>query len=262
MTSTRCYVGLSQWNHKHWQQTVLSGNGSLSPLFRYSRWFSSVEGNTSFYGLPEAQTIKDWYEQTPEHFRFCFKLPRTITHDRKLQVSHQELLTTLERFALLKEKLGMIFLQLPDSFGPEQLPVLDHFLRGLPEEMRFSLEVRHRGFFNKDESERQLNSLLIELGINRTMFDTRALFQHPAPDADTQEALKAKPNLPLHVIATGQNPMVRFITAKDWQGTLYCLEPWIVKISQWLQEGRSPYVFLHTPRTVMPQKWPLILSSN
>lgn len=245
--SNHCYLGLAQWNHQHWQPGPLAGSSSQTTLARYSRYFSSVEGNTSFYGLPEAQTVRDWYSQTPEHFRFCFKLPRTITHNRLLQVPKEELMTTLDRFALLQEKLGMIFLQLPDIFGPQYLGVLKRFFTLLPAEMNFSLEVRHRGFFNKDESERQLNALLIEHSINRVSFDTRALFNHPADDADTLEALKAKPNLPLHVIATGQQPMVRFITAKDWQGTQHYLKPWIIKVAQWIQEGRTPYMFLHTP---------------
>ncbi|SEF99965.1 Uncharacterized conserved protein YecE, DUF72 family [Oceanospirillum linum] len=212
-----CYIGLSQWNHKHWKQGPLMGSSQRSVLSRYSSYFSSVEGNTSFYGLPEAQTVQDWYQQTPEHFRFCFKLPRSITHDRLLQVPEEELVTALDRFTLLKEKLGMIFLQLPESFGPERLPLLESFICSLPNSINFSLEVRHQGFFNKDEAERQLNALLMEHSINRVQFDTRALFKNPADDEDTLEALKAKPNLPLHVIATGQNPMVRFITAKDWQ---------------------------------------------
>lgn len=245
--SPRCYIGLSQWNHKHWQQGPLAGPASQPTLVRYSRYFSSVEGNTSFYGLPDAQTVSDWYARTPEHFRFCFKLPRHITHDRLLQLPHEELMTALERFSLLQEKLGMIFLQLPETFGPQHFGVLEQFVGMLPEEMNFSLELRHRGFFNKDDTERQLNALLIEHGINRTQFDTRALFKNPADDEDTLEALKAKPNLPLHVIATGRNPMVRFITAKDWQGTLHYLRPWISKIAQWIEEGRTPYIFLHTP---------------
>ncbi|WP_417596884.1 DUF72 domain-containing protein [Oceanospirillum sp.] len=212
-----CYIGLSQWNHKHWTQGPLIGGTQRPALSRYSSYFSSVEGNTSFYGLPDAQTVQDWYQQTPEHFRFCFKLPRSITHDRLLQVSEEELTATLNRFTLLKEKLGMIFLQLPETFGPERLPLLESFIRSLPSSINFSLEVRHRGFFNKDGVERQLNALLMEYSINRVQFDTRALFKNPADDEDTLEALKAKPNLPLHVIATGKNPMVRFITAKDWQ---------------------------------------------
>ncbi|MDX1319448.1 MAG: DUF72 domain-containing protein, partial [Oceanospirillum sp.] len=71
----RCYIGLSQWNHKHWQQGPLAGSSQLSTLSRYSRFFSTVEGNNSIYGHPEAQTVKDRYAQTPEHLRFCVKQP-------------------------------------------------------------------------------------------------------------------------------------------------------------------------------------------
>ena len=121
------------------------------------------------------------------------------------------------------------------------------FLKQLPSDINFAVEVRHLGFFDKSDNERRFNQLLLEQNVNRIQFDTRALFKHPTNDKDTQEALGAKPKVPLHVIATGQQPMVRFITAKDWQGTLNYLDPWVNKVSQWLDEGRSPYVFLHTP---------------
>lgn len=214
---------------------------------RYARYFSSVEGNTTFYGLPEIKTLQHWDRETSDHFRFCFKLPKTITHELNLRHCDSELTDALNRLSILQEKLGLLCIQLPDSFSPDELPILEKFLRGLPAEFNYALELRHRDFFKKDETERYLNALLMERGINRIQFDTRALFQNPTPDEETQEALKAKPNAPLHVLATGQMPMVRFITAKDWQGTLHYLDPWIKKVCQWLQEGRTPFVFLHTP---------------
>lgn len=242
-----CYIGLPQWNHSGWQDGPLAGSNNRHPLGRYARYFSSVEGNTTFYGIPEQKTLHSWYQETPEHFRFCLKFPKSITHELKLQHCQPEVQDSLERLSLLQDKLAMIWVQLPDSFAPEDLPVLERFFRALPGDFRYGLELRHTGFFRKDDTERYLNALLMELGVNRIHFDTRALFKHPTPDEDTREALSAKPNVPLHVLATGQMPVVRFITAKDWQGTMHYLTPWVQKICHWMQEGRTPFVFLHTP---------------
>lgn len=242
-----CYIGLAQWNHPGWGDGPLIGSGSLSPLKRYARYFSSVEGNTTFYGLPEQRTLHTWYQETPDHFRFCLKFPGSITHQAGLRHCQQEVEESLTRFAELKEKLSMIWIQLPDRFSPDDYSTLDAFLRSLPTEFNYALELRHTGFFRKDETQRRLNQLLMEKQIDRIQFDTRALFRHPTEDEVTQEALSAKPNVPLHVLATGNMPVVRFITAKDWQGTLHYLTPWVDKICTWMEEGRTPFVFLHTP---------------
>lgn len=247
LNSPKCYIGLAQWNHSAWNDGPLAGNIPRHALGRYSRYFSTVEGNTTFYGLPEAHTVQEWYQQTPEDFRFCFKLPKIITHELSLRHCETELNEAIHRLSALQEKLGLLCIQLPDSFSPDEMDILEQFLRGLPKELNYGIEVRHLGFYQKDDTERRFNALLMEQGINRIQFDTRALFNNPTHDEATQDALSVKPKVPLHVIATGQMPMVRFITARDWQSTLNYLDPWINKISQWLHEGRSPFVFLHTP---------------
>ena len=41
--------------------------------------------------------------------------------------------------------------------------------------------------------------------------------------------------------------MVRFITPLDWQWGKVYLEPWIQKAVLWMQQGKTPYFFFHTP---------------
>lgn len=242
-----CYIGLPQWNHPEWGDGPLAASQNASPLRRYARYFSSVEGNTTFYGLPSPDAIKRWRDDAGEHFRFCFKFPKSISHENSLRNCADELDALFKCAAQFEEQLGLLSLQLPDSFSPNELPTLETFLRNLPEAFKYSIEVRNPGFFQKDDQERHFNQLLMETGVNRTTFDTRALFKHPAEDPATREALTAKPNLPVHVLATGQNPMVRFITAMDWESSTNYLTPWVNKTVQWLNEGRSPFIFLHTP---------------
>lgn len=242
-----CYIGLPQWNHPEWQDGPLAGNSQHHPLGRYARYFSSVEGNTTFYGLPSADSVARWLQETPDHFRFCFKFPQSISHQASLRNCTDELNTLFQTMAPLQEKLGLLCLQLPETFSPEHIPTLAAFFNQLPNDFQYSIEVRHPDFFRKDAREKAFNQLLLKTGVNRTTFDTRPLFKHPRNDAITQEALSAKPNLPVHAIATGQYPMVRFITALNWQSSQHYLNPWIRKVSHWLDEGRSPFVFLHTP---------------
>ncbi len=245
--SKRYYIGLPQWNHPGWGSSALSGPAVQSTLQRYASYFSSVEGNSTFYALPNAATVERWRQETPEHFRFCLKLPQQISHRLQLRHCQEELRNFIDCISPLQDKLGQLFIQLPARFGPDGLDTLTQFLLQLPAGFSYTLEVRHPEFFAKGEAERALNRLLIERGVNRTLFDTRALFALPRDDAATQDACQKKPRVPLHVIATAQAPMVRFISPLDYRSADPWLAPWVGKVASWLDEGRQPYLFFHTP---------------
>jgi uncharacterized protein YecE (DUF72 family) len=238
------YVGLAQWHHPDWYPDQLHPSEALET---YAQHFSSVEGNSSFYGLPSEKSIAQWQERTPSQFRFCFKFPQSITHQALLQDSDRPLEEFLNRVAPLQERLGVLWLQMSSQFSPIHLPQLAHFLERLPKAFTYGIELRHLDFFKKDHNEQALNRLLIEHGVNRVCFDTRSLFAYPKDDKITQEALKAKPRMPVHVLATGNAPLVRFITPLDRSLGEPYLTPWVKKCADWILEGRTPYLFFHTP---------------
>ncbi|MCV6590248.1 MAG: DUF72 domain-containing protein [Marinobacterium sp.] len=223
------------------------GDSTTRALGRYARYFNSVEGNTTFYGIPDSVSVNRWQTEVPDTFRFCFKLPQTITHQHQLRHCQPLVTEFLDRITPLQPRTGLISIQLPASFSPRQIDTLALFLQQLPDQWHYSVEVRHPDFFNKQHEEQTFNRLLAQYQINRTMFDTRWLFSEPADDLATQDALQKKPRLPLHVLATGQQPMVRFISALHWQSTNQWLTPWLKKVLQWIDEGRTPYLFFHTP---------------
>ena len=77
------YLGCPGWGVKTWVGRLFPGGTRPTEfLERYARVFNTVEGNTTFYALPAAETVARWRDQVPDGFRFCFKFPRTITHDR------------------------------------------------------------------------------------------------------------------------------------------------------------------------------------
>jgi len=240
------YIGLPQWKHPQWDQSFQT-DLHQSDLSQYAACFNSVEGNTTFYGLPGFETLQRWRQETPSSFRFCFKFPQTITHMARLRDCETELRLFLDAMLSLEERLGMLCLQLPGSFGPDDLVPLEQFLQQLPAGLRYGVEVRHPVFFQGGDAERRFNRLLMETGINRIAFDTRALFAHPAQDAVSREALQQKPRLPLRVLATGTAPMVRFITPLSLEQGYAWLEPWVGQVLKWIDEGRTPFMFMHTP---------------
>lgn len=247
ISSPRCYIGLTQWQHAAWQDNCLERSSHVHVLQAYARHFSSVEGNTTFYGLPKQNTVEQWYKESSEQFRFCFKFPQEISHLRQLTHCQKETLEFFKRLTPLQEKLGLLCIQLPATFGPDCINDLENYLKSLPADWQYAVEIRHPEFFHKGDTEQQLNQLLVSQNCNRISFDTRSLFAHPADDAVSLKAKEHKPQLPVHAISTGQSPMIRFITPLDWQwGTPY-LDPWLSKAITWMQQGKTPYFFFHTP---------------
>lgn len=246
----RLRFGLPMWFMPEWRGNLLShwqdGGGALT---EYSQAFGSVEGNTTFYGLPDAVRVNAWLQAVPDSFRFCFKLPRDITHEQNLIDGLQRHWRAWRAFSdQLGQALGQIFIQLPASFGPERLAELLGLLDRLQEAESASLcvELRHPAFFDKAIHEQTLLRVLADRSVSRVTFDSRGLFSDRSQTAEVLEAQCKKPRMPVHPVATGNSPVVRFIGHSQWGENEVYLEQWRTKLLQWLGEGRTPYVFLHT----------------
>ena len=254
-------IGCPIWTHEQWFGSLFPANTAKEKsLAAYAQNFNCVEGNTSFYHIPDEKTVMRWAEQVPEDFRFTFKFHRSISHDKKLINIENDVHLFLSRMALLEDKLGCLMLQLPASFSPHQLGHLASFIALLPKNLRYAVEVRHLVFFDKSDNEKALNQLLIENNINRVIMDTRALFSCPviggpanggpaSRDKIIEDTQRKKPKVPTHVIATSETPLVRFVGHPDIQANKPFYSPWIHKTKQWLDEGKSPYLFFHMPNT-------------
>ena len=213
----------------------------------YATWCTAVEGNTTFYGLPSAGTVERWVADTPPEFRFMFKLPRAITHDRRLRGAGPELSEALDRLAPLGDRAAPLSIQLPGSFGPSDLGVLGQFLIQLPADWAFGVEVRHERFCDGGPIERALNDLLADHGVERIIIDTRGLFAGPRATPTEIEAFERKPRLTVRPVAIGPSPVVRFIGQTEGAANPAWWAKWVPKMAQWLDEGRSPTMFVHTP---------------
>ncbi|MGB1310982.1 MAG: DUF72 domain-containing protein [Leucothrix sp.] len=238
------YIGLPQWHHPQWYAPDHKDAHSLSV---YARHFSSVEGNHSFYGLPSAHSVKQWQAQTPEGFEFCLKFPRTISHSGNLLACDHLVEEFIQRIAPLEQRIGIIWLQLSQQFAPQHLEALNVFLDALPKHYCYAVEVRNLRLFDKATNEKKLNQILIQHQVNRVIFDTRSLFANPFDDPETLDAIRKKPRVPTHVIATADKPLVRFISPLNLSLSKDYLRPWVKKTLQWIDEEKTPYLFFHTP---------------
>lgn len=237
-------LGCPQWQHPNWNDRLPDGSSALA---RYSRVFNCVEGNTTFYATPSRAQCEQWRAQVPDDFRFQFKFPRAVTHERLLHGASTLVAEFLDVMAPLRDVMGPCLLQLPAAFGPEHLDALWTFLEELPESLCCAVEVRHLAFFSKGEAERQLNQGLRARNTARVCFDSRPLFSVAAQDAITADAQRKKPRVPVHVLPVEADPVIRFIGHPDLQANRAFLSPWVARVSGWMAAGRRPYMFIHMP---------------
>ncbi|MCK6261947.1 DUF72 domain-containing protein [Vibrio sp. ZSDE26] len=244
-------LGLTMWSHPEWQSSLYGkGTKPAERLEKYASVFHCVEGNTTFYATPSISTLQNWRSATHDDFHFTFKLPKFITHQQQLRHCQQELTDFLNVMAPLHSRIGQWTIQLPHQFEPQSLEVLKKFCTLFPKEMKLGVEVRHMGFFNKRDSEKRFNHWLVENGINRIIMDSRPVFSAPPTSAAVIDAHQKKPKVPVHAISTADNPMIRFIGHPDQEANLAFFEPWLKKLPIWIEEGKQPYVMIHTPDNV------------
>src|SRR5690349_7201767 len=148
----KIFVGVGGWNFAPWRETFYpKGVTQARELHYASRELTSIEINSTFYGLQKPATFQKWHDETPDGFVFSVKAPRFVTHRKLLSTAE----SSIERFldsGLLKlgAKLGAINWQLaPEKqFDAEDLAA---FLDLLPARLdgcalRHALEVRHESF--------------------------------------------------------------------------------------------------------------------
>jgi uncharacterized protein YecE (DUF72 family) len=239
-------IGCAIWAYKGWVGELFPpGSRTSDFLSLYSQRFSAVEGNTTFYSIPDQATIARWVAQTPADFRFCLKLPRTLTHDGLLQPHLTATLNFLEKMQELGDRLGPCFAQLPPSYSPAHIEDLASFLEGLPHTaMDFALETRHPDWFQEPHRSR-LTELLQSLAIARVLLDTRPIYD--CPDNPQLHSERKKPRLPLQPIVTAPFSLIRYISHPTLVLNQTFFQAWVQQINTWLQQGTQVYFFVHCP---------------
>lgn len=240
------YLGCPGWGMKSWVGRLFPpGTRHTDFLARYAEVFNTVEGNTTFYALPTPEIVERWRDQVPDTFRFCFKFPRTVSHDKLLVDSAADVATFIDRVAPLEHKLGTLFLQLPPRFGPEHLDRLRAFLAQLPAGFAYAVELRHDLFFAGGPEEDAAVALLRERGVDLVMMDARGLHAgHSLAQADVRTR---KPNLPVVMRATAARPLVRCVPHESFEAGRHFIEPWAPQLARWIEGGKQPYFFMHAP---------------
>lgn len=164
-------VGTSGWSYKEWEG-VFYPKGEKNKLTYYSKFFDTVEIDSSFYAYPKKAMIQGCVRATPERFLFTAKVPKLITHDKKLE-QEKGVTKDLNRFLheirplMDSRKLGALLLQMPPSFEyGTGYGRLERFFEVLPDDVRFAIEFRNKSWLRPETWE-----LLRKFGVANTIVD-------------------------------------------------------------------------------------------
>lgn len=160
MNSRRIIVGTSGWMYKHWDSKFYPPTmKNEQKLEYYATAFPTVEINTTFYHFAKETSFAKWHEQTPKNFMFSVKINRRYTHIKRLIVD-DEILKSLQIFfksiQKLKEKLGVILIQLPESAkrNDERLDIFLKTCVAIIKKQKFkpklAIEFRHSSWFERE----------------------------------------------------------------------------------------------------------------
>lgn len=138
------HVGTCAWSHEDWRGVFYPEHLPASErLAFYAQWFDAVEVDSTFYHIPTPAVAAHWAAVTPPGFRFSCKVPREITHDRRLRDSGEVLAAFLRGVEPLGEKLACLLVQTPRWFAPKHDEhALREFIHALPGGFPWAVEFR------------------------------------------------------------------------------------------------------------------------
>lgn len=168
----RLALGTQGWAYADWVGPMYDAGTRQSEFLRaYAREFDTVEVVSTLYGTPRPVVLRRWAAQVPAHFTFSLKLVREITHDRHLVRSEALLDEFVTSARVLGPQLEAILIQMPPDFGPSEIEALEAFVARLPDDVRWTVELRDAAWFEGSTRER-VREILASRDVALTITDS------------------------------------------------------------------------------------------
>ena len=235
-------VGPAGWSYKDWEGIVYpeKPGKKFDPLEYLSRFFDTIEINSSFYRPPLPSKTKSWVNRVAANKQFTFtaKLHRVFTHERGKATKADEKEYREGMDVLAKgRKLGAILLQFPWSFKNTADDRV--YLAKLLERFRqypLVVEVRHASWNNEEVYEWFEERAVGVCNIDQPLFSKSI----------RPQALTTSPVGYVRLHGRNYQNWFREKAPRDERyNYLYSvdeLDPWLVRIKQVSKQTRETYV--------------------
>jgi uncharacterized protein YecE (DUF72 family) len=229
------FVGCAKWGLPEWVNFLYPPKTKAANfLEEHARHFNSIELNAAYYKIPAIDTVRKWRQQVAKYagkdFLFCPKFPESVSHYKRLKGAERatdEFLSSIVEFG---DNLGPCFLQMSETFGPDNLVVLEQFLKALPTDLNVFVELRHEGWFSDQLIRKRVFEMFTELNKGAVITD-----------------VSGRRDI-LHMEVTVPEVFIRFIGngAEHREGNMARIDEWAIRLKSWQDKGlKKIYFFLH-----------------
>ncbi len=230
VNNPKVYLGCAKWGREEWVGKIYPPKTKEKDFLQhYVNHYNSIELNATHYKVYGEAGIKKWAEKAAgKDFKFCPKLYQGITHRGSLK-GKQFITNEFFRGIVSFEKyLGPVFMQVSDTFSPKRKDELFDFLKTLPTDLQFFLEVRHPDWFKKDTVREELFTTLTSLNMGAVITDT----------AGRRDCA--------HMHLTIPKAFIRYVGNSLHSSDYTRCDAWIERMKFWADKGLEElYFFMH-----------------
>ena len=170
----KVYIGCAKWGRTEWVGKIYPSKAKEKDfLDYYVEHYNSIELNATHYKVYGEAGIKKWTAKAGNRdFKFCPKMYQGVTHRGSLKGKDFIMNEFFRGIVAFGEHLGPTFIQVSETFSPKRKEELFEFLKSLPKDLQFFMEVRHPDWFAKPDITEEFFSTLAALNIGAVITDT------------------------------------------------------------------------------------------
>lgn len=226
----KVYLGCAKWGRTEWIGKIYPAKTKEKDFLQhYVQHYNSIELNATHYKIYGPEGIAKWADKAGDKdFMFCPKMYQGVTHRGALSNKQEQTDEFLKGIMAFEKHLGPVFVQVSDTFSPNRKDDLFSYLKSLPTDLQFFLEVRHPDWFAKDAIREELFSFLKDIGMGAVITDT----------SGRRDCA--------HMHLTVPKAFIRYVGNSLHPTDYKRVDEWIAKIKYWIEQGmEEAYFFMH-----------------
>lgn len=176
MKKEEIHIGCSSYYNYQWTDIFYPKDIGRNKWFEYyCEHFTTYELNGTFYKFPTVKSLETWYRKAPAGFMFSLKVPKVITHIKRLTDCESELAQFYDVCRDgLSDKLGCVLFQLPPSFSytEERFQLV---LNAVNPDFKNVVEFRHESWWRQEVYDTLAKSNITFCSVNYPKLPTEVI---------------------------------------------------------------------------------------